>query len=151
MTNRLYIVGKSTSTDGKQWEFQGVFDDSLRAVAACQDSRYFVGPADLNVEIADVGLPWPNAFRPNLAPPPAAKQECCGDCDFTVCEIPPVSFQFPSVDLAAEIFRALEKKERGVIEQKLYEQACTHLATSLQVVVSIEPKIAECLGSLRHS
>ena len=60
----FWIVGKKTGTLPDQWEFQGVFDSELKAVAACQTASYFVAPAILNEVIRDASEHWPGAYFP---------------------------------------------------------------------------------------
>jgi hypothetical protein len=59
----LWIVGKRIP--GMSWEFCGVFDDEKKAVSACLDKRYFVGPATLNALIPDESTIWRGAYYPH--------------------------------------------------------------------------------------
>lgn len=63
----VWIVGKVTDYEANGWEFQGVYHSKAEAVASCRDSKYFVGPALLNLPLADVSTKWEGAFYP-LAP-----------------------------------------------------------------------------------
>jgi hypothetical protein len=76
----LWIVGYVISCDGKRgtternrkWGFSGVFDSEKKAVAACVDNNFFVGPANLN-EVPP-GPPtstriWPGAYFPKEKTP----------------------------------------------------------------------------------
>lgn len=65
--------------------------------------------------------------------------------DFFPCEVLPVTVQTSQhLPLVLEVFRTLEKKtERGVIEQKLYEHACAHLATLMTFVMSVDVPLAQ--------
>jgi len=52
MKEELWIVGQAKSIDGKQWEFQGVFDSHSKALAACRDHSYFImAGVELNQEL----------------------------------------------------------------------------------------------------
>jgi hypothetical protein len=59
----VWIVGRWTS-DTKPWEVMGVYDSEEKAVAACKDCRYFVGPEELNVPAPDEPTPWPGCYYP---------------------------------------------------------------------------------------
>lgn len=48
---KVWIVGQLR--DRKPWEFQGVFSSQEKAVAACRNERYFIGPAVVDAEIPD--------------------------------------------------------------------------------------------------
>lgn len=63
---QLYIVGKKRVEDDsdKAWDFQGVFDCPVKALAACRDRFYFVGPAILNESLPDETAEWPCAYYP---------------------------------------------------------------------------------------
>lgn len=60
----LYIVGRATDSSVSAWEFQGVFDDYGKAVYACRDTTYFVGPAILNESLPHDREAWPGAHYP---------------------------------------------------------------------------------------
>jgi hypothetical protein len=67
---RVWVVGRhmGLSPDGTAWEFQGVFSTERAAVAACRDHTYFVGPAEVDVEIPhETAVTWPGAFYPKAA------------------------------------------------------------------------------------
>lgn len=130
----LFVVGKNTG--GETWEFMGVFDDRERAHAACTDARFFVGPATLNVRTPEEKCPWPGAYWHNCNHSPEAPV-------FAAVEAPEVRVQTSQhLDIALEIFRTLEKKERDQVEQKTYEVTCAHLATLLSFVLSVEVPLA---------
>jgi hypothetical protein len=57
----LWIVGK---WEGEGWEFQGVFDDRDKAIAACRTRWYFVAPATLNETLPAEREVWPAVFYP---------------------------------------------------------------------------------------
>ena len=66
---------------------------------------------------------------------------------FRAVEAPPVTMQVHGADTAMEVFRALEGRELQLEEEKkLYSAACFHLATFLNVVVSIHVPLADCCG-----
>jgi hypothetical protein len=59
----FYIVGRFKNFPD-QWEFQGVFDDKQKAVEACRDCTYFIGPVRLNEKLPDEMKEWPGAYYP---------------------------------------------------------------------------------------
>lgn len=63
---KLWIVGKTLNPDESEdrWEFFGVFDSEEKAVKACKDANYFVGPVELNEELPSEAIPWPNSYYP---------------------------------------------------------------------------------------
>lgn len=67
---KLWVVGKVLNTDHHMgcdiWEFAGVFDDEKKAVAACKTGNYFIGPIELNFEVPEPSVDWPNAYYPLL-------------------------------------------------------------------------------------
>jgi len=60
----MWIVGKVDPDKYGFWAFQGVFDDEKRAISACIDGSYFIGPAQLNEHIPLGTQPWPGAYYP---------------------------------------------------------------------------------------
>lgn len=68
MNDKLWIVGQFLPKDGSlsAWEFQGIFDSEERAIKACINSNYFIGPAELNAEIQETTMTeWPGAYYPH--------------------------------------------------------------------------------------
>ena len=72
LVTRLWVVGRvhfrSDLPDDLEcmpWEFQGVFDDEAKATAACRDTSYFIGPADLNVKLPHDTFQWDGAYFPH--------------------------------------------------------------------------------------
>ena len=66
---KVWIVGKINPENNLEWEFNGVFDSEEKAVSACKDKRYFVGPATINIDIDDIvpgdkSIDWPNSYYP---------------------------------------------------------------------------------------
>jgi len=61
---RVWIVGRVNSENIREWEFQGVFDDKDKAIAACKGPDWFVGPAVLNRVVSEESQPWPGAYYP---------------------------------------------------------------------------------------
>jgi len=61
---RLWIVGKINSENHKEWEFVGVFDKKEKALKACKDDKYFVGPVMLNESCDNGTISWPEAYYP---------------------------------------------------------------------------------------
>jgi hypothetical protein len=69
---KLFIVVKckdSRETDSA-FEFIGVFDSEEKAVAACVDVRYGIGPAILNEDLGDEREDWPDFYYPHAMPLP---------------------------------------------------------------------------------
>ena len=62
---KLWIVGKIGLKNYLEWQFEGVFDDEQKAIAACKDDKYFIGPTTLNEEYA-IGESddWVDAYYP---------------------------------------------------------------------------------------
>jgi len=66
---KLWIVGKVLNPEegGDRWEFAGVFDDEKKAVAACKEKNFFVGPVELNYVVPeDIATKWPKGYYPLL-------------------------------------------------------------------------------------
>jgi hypothetical protein len=59
---KLWICSKWIK-DGSP-EFQGVFDDEEKAIAACISSDYGIGPAILNERIQDETTEWEGFYYP---------------------------------------------------------------------------------------
>ena len=59
----VFIVGKNRDEHQLAWEFVGVFSTREKAIAACVDVWYFVGPAE--IDAPEGGDEWPGAFRPH--------------------------------------------------------------------------------------
>lgn len=62
----LWIVGQVK--EGKKakwyWEYVGVFDSKEKAVDACRDETYFVGPTELNNALPHETVEWEGAYYP---------------------------------------------------------------------------------------
>ena len=68
---KLWIVGKfiESTTDGRVWEFAGVFDDKIKAILHAinaKDKNHFVGPAELNNGLPEEKQDWKGSFYPQL-------------------------------------------------------------------------------------
>lgn len=64
---KLWICGQIKNQKRKSWEFQGVFLRKKRAIAACKDRTYFIGPVGLNEEAPQNTKTWPGAYYPHAA------------------------------------------------------------------------------------
>jgi hypothetical protein len=68
MTPDLWIVAKNVNDDhGKllDVEFRGVFDSEEKAVAACTEWEWWVGPCVLNQDLGtEVRPAWPGKYYP---------------------------------------------------------------------------------------
>ena len=64
--NKLWIVGKIIWKDAENWNwlFQGIFDSEQKAIDACPDEFYFIGPAELNVKLPNDDIRWPGSYYP---------------------------------------------------------------------------------------
>jgi hypothetical protein len=60
---KLWVVGQWRGDD-QPWALQGVFDSEEKAVAACRDPYYFVGPEQLNVALPHDSAEWPGCYYP---------------------------------------------------------------------------------------
>ncbi|HVI60088.1 MAG TPA: hypothetical protein VM619_14615 [Luteimonas sp.] len=58
----VWIVGRWPETG--VWQFQGVFATEAGAIEACEDGRYFIGPAQLGARIPAAISEWPGAYFP---------------------------------------------------------------------------------------
>lgn len=65
---KVWIVGRVDKRDYLRWEFQGVYDDKQKAIAACEDETWFIGPAQVNAPIPKESIEWPGAFYPKHTP-----------------------------------------------------------------------------------
>jgi hypothetical protein len=63
-TTKLWIVGQVYDINTTSWVFQGVFDSEEKAIAACRDKTYFVGPATLNESLPHEDFSWVEAYYP---------------------------------------------------------------------------------------
>lgn len=63
---KVWIVGqyKGTFEGHTAWEFSGVFNSEADAVAACRDTSYFVGPAEIGEATPDERESWPGCYYP---------------------------------------------------------------------------------------
>lgn len=63
---QLWIVGQviAPGETGPVWEFQGVFESEVLALAACVGPKFFLGPAQLNERIASETQPWVGCYFP---------------------------------------------------------------------------------------
>ncbi len=62
MSDTFWLVGRRL--DREPWQFQGVFATEKRAIAACRDESYFVGPVVIGEEIPHDKAAWPGAWYP---------------------------------------------------------------------------------------
>jgi len=58
----LWIVCKYVSAE--KFEFQGVFSTEEKAIAACVDFTYGIGPANLDEPVPDETTEWPGFYYP---------------------------------------------------------------------------------------
>ncbi len=65
----VWIVGQflDEAERGVVWELAGVFTDEARAVAACRDCSYFVGPLALDAPLPHETTAWAGAYYPLAA------------------------------------------------------------------------------------
>ena len=62
-------------TENNVWDFQGVFSSREKAVAACRDERYFVGPAELDEPLPNEQIEWSGCFWPTKKEREDARKE----------------------------------------------------------------------------
>lgn len=70
--NTLWIVGKVIAQSSKdlhgyvdsEWDFHGVFDCESKAVNACHNETYFIGPTELNKAWSKEKVEWVGAYYP---------------------------------------------------------------------------------------
>jgi hypothetical protein len=65
----LWICGQhfeSKDQPNRCWEFQGVFDDEDKAIAACSENSFFIFPAELNEPLPTETLQPAGAYYPRL-------------------------------------------------------------------------------------
>ena len=63
MTTELFVCGKVTTYPA--WELCGVFTTEAKAVAACLDDFYFVGPVEVDKVYTESTVDnWPGHYYP---------------------------------------------------------------------------------------
>lgn len=69
MSETVWVVGqyRSGESGGTVWEIQGVFSTRDKALAACRNENYFIGPLELDAELPDEGFTWPGVEYPVTA------------------------------------------------------------------------------------
>jgi hypothetical protein len=62
----VWICGKhrGETPDGVAWDLQGVFETEAGAIAACVETRDFIGPAPLNQRLPQSATNWPGCRFP---------------------------------------------------------------------------------------
>lgn len=60
---QLWVCGLCTNFPNS-WELVGVFSTKQKAIDACENEHYFIGPVLLNEEIKQHALRWPGAYYP---------------------------------------------------------------------------------------
>ncbi len=80
MVKRMWCVGRNidkvTTAQAKlvdKWDFGGVFTTERKAVAACRDYTYFVGPVKVNEQLPEMQMEWPGCYYP--IPRPLQQEE----------------------------------------------------------------------------
>lgn len=72
MSNLFWVCGrfrwqkydKERSRLDVCWDLQGVFDSEKKAISACKNEDYFIGPVELNKEIPSNQIEWEGAYFP---------------------------------------------------------------------------------------
>lgn len=59
---RIFIVGLIKAD--RQWEFIGAFTSKELAEAACRTENHFIGESELDKDIGDATIAWPDAYFP---------------------------------------------------------------------------------------
>lgn len=67
---KLYVVGwfkrlESELPHCRIWELMGVFDTKEKAVAICRHPNVFIGEVELNKDLGDQTMQWPNCWYPH--------------------------------------------------------------------------------------
>lgn len=63
---KLWIVGQVVKNSRIDWEFAGIFSTKEKAIEACLDLTYFIGPCVLDQKIPEESVEWPNCYYPHL-------------------------------------------------------------------------------------
>lgn len=63
LKQQLWVCGLYTGTYGS-WEIVGVFSTKQKAIDACENEYYFVGPIILDEDVNQKSQPWPGAYYP---------------------------------------------------------------------------------------
>lgn len=61
---RTWVAGRMWR-DG--WEILGIYTEERLAVMRCQGPEDFVGQAELDDDLPDQSVPWPDAYHPHSA------------------------------------------------------------------------------------
>ncbi len=63
---KIYVVGQyiKGETSNIIWHIQGVFDTEEKALEACLNERYFIGPINMNEALPDKSVLWPGVYYP---------------------------------------------------------------------------------------
>jgi hypothetical protein len=71
---KLWICGRNidkvTVGEVKNWDIHGVFSSEEKAVSACRDYSYFVGPVDLDEVLPEEVIAWPDSYYPKTSERP---------------------------------------------------------------------------------
>jgi hypothetical protein len=59
-----YIGECDGEGNGICWELIGVFSSEEKAVAACLNEYYFIGPVELDEVLPDETVEWPGCYYP---------------------------------------------------------------------------------------
>lgn len=62
----IVLSGTLTDSDNAEFTFHGVYSTEEKALAACLDERYGVGPATVDAEMPTVNVDWPGFYYPYL-------------------------------------------------------------------------------------
>ena len=68
---KLWICGQcreNNTPSGPVWDFKGVFASENKAIEACIDERYFIGPATLGEPHPVEPARWSGGYYPKLEP-----------------------------------------------------------------------------------
>lgn len=62
----IWVAGRVVNSESSPiaWAIQGVFETKEKAIAACRDEWYFIGPLRLNESLPDTNKEWPGCFYP---------------------------------------------------------------------------------------
>lgn len=65
---KLWVVGRINENpeehEGHTWDLIGVCSSEEKAIAACEDKNYYIGPIELDKILSKESIPWPGSYYP---------------------------------------------------------------------------------------
>lgn len=62
----LWVVGQLLENDKHSWQVVGIFDSKEKADAACVTTDHFFGPLELNKNVGEPVVDWPDSVYPRI-------------------------------------------------------------------------------------